>query len=60
MAQKAIKTKADVLQRIEKIKNDLRNLRDDQTAVPCSDKYDICDNFDWVLDRFEQLEERFK
>ena len=60
MAHYKIETKVEVLQRIEKLFKDVRNLRDVQTAIPCTDDdEDICQHFDRVIDQLEELKAKF-
>jgi len=38
----------------------LRNIRDDQTEIECSEDDCICDAFDSIIEDIEELIERFK
>ena len=52
--------KYEVLESLTQMQVVLIELRDEQTAIKCSDKHDICNDFDRIRDSIEELKERFK
>lgn len=60
MADKVFVTKEEVLQRLEAMQKELLNIRDKQYAIKCTDKDDICNDFDRASDALSELMVRFK
>ena len=53
-----IKTTLTLLYIFEDLKEDIRNIRDNQTVVECSDDDDICNYFDQIIDDIDKCKDR--
>jgi len=52
--------KLSTLRRLSLVASELRMMRDHQEAIPCSDKVDICNDFDQIIDKVEALQHKIK
>ena len=49
----------DIVYQLTVMAGELRGLRDSQEVIKCTEKHDICNAFDHVLDALADLRQRF-